>query len=84
VNFDFSMFSFQVPRELSAAKATVAIIAMPRINFCKMFRMLVSYADLSVPAPGIVSPNRIACSIAKGCGKEAALPVGAVAADVPN
>src|ERR1700726_4683547 len=39
LNFDFSMFSFHVPRELSAANATMAAIAKLRISFVEMLRI---------------------------------------------
>jgi hypothetical protein len=39
VNLDFSMFSFHVPRELSAANTPIAVIAMPMMSSVKMFRI---------------------------------------------
>jgi hypothetical protein len=37
LNFDFSMFSFQVPSVLSAAKAVMTVIARPANSLIRMF-----------------------------------------------
>src|ERR1700720_3045108 len=50
LNFDFSMFSFHVPSELSAANAAMAAIVIPRMSFIEMLCIRFSFF-LSVQAP---------------------------------